>query len=409
MIKTIELYTPYEKQAEIHKSLLDPNIFGVVVVCGRQVGKTLLGINQAIYWGLKNKNQTILFVLPTDSQAQKVYKQLYTPLINTGQIKSHKGQSGSAEVLFSNGSSILFRSALQEDSLRGYSVDYLIIDEAAFISENTLNSVLLPTLAVKGKKVLLTSTPKGKNILFKYFNKSFEDPSWRSFRFTSYENPYSNKEFIDSQKQYLSDEIFAQEYLAEFVDKASIFKNLDDIFILPDYYTPKGKVYCGVDLGMVNDYTVAIIMDENYNVVDYIRFTDVSNKVLQENLINFFDKYNPTNIVIENVGLGIPIVSDLLDSKWGSKIIPFITNSRSKSEIITNLIGVFNNKKIKIKNDPLFKLELESFIFINTGTGNIKYQAASGAHDDMVMSLAFTLESFNRGAQKEFDIEFFSL
>ena len=406
---TIELYTPYDKQKEIHKALLDEKVFGVVVVCGRQVGKTLLDINQALYWGLKNPNSTILFVLPTDSQAQKVYKQLLTPIMTSGQVKSYKGQSGSAEVLFNNGSQILFRSALQEDSLRGYSVDYLIIDEAAFISENTLNSVLLPTLVVKGKKILLTSTPKGKNTLFKYFNKSFTDNSWRSFKFTSYENPYSNKEFIDSQKEYLSDEIFAQEYLAEFVDRASIFKNLDDIFTLPKDYQPKGKLYCGVDLGMVNDYTVAIVMDENYNVVDYTRFTQVSNKQLQQNLITFFEKYNPTNIVVENVGLGIPIVSDLLDSKFGNKIIPFQTNSKSKSEIITNLITLFNNKKLKIKDDPLFRIELESFIFINTATGNIKYQASSGAHDDMVMALALTLESFNRGGQKEFDIEFFML
>jgi len=154
---------------------------------------------------------------------------------------------------------------------------------------------------------------------------------------------------------------------------------------------------------------VAIVMDENYNVVDYTRFTQVSNKQLQENLITFFEKYNPTNIVVENVGLGIPIVSDLLDSKFGNKIIPFQTNSKSKSEIITNLITLFNNKKLKIKDDALFRIELESFIFINTATGNIKYQASSGAHDDMVMALALTLESFNRGGQKEFDIEFFML
>ena len=401
----IELYTPYKKQREIHDALNDKNIFGVTVVCGRQVGKTLLGINQSLMWALAKKNQTIMFVLPADSQASKVYKQTIEAVIDTKLIKSHKGQSGSSEIVFKNGSKILFRSALQEDTLRGYSNDYLIIDEAAFIIDTTIKSILLPTLSVKGKKVLILSTPKGKNWLYHYFNKPLDDNKWISFKFTSFDSPYINKDFLISQQQSLPDEIFNQEYMGEFVDKAGIFKNLDNILILNNPH-PKGKVYCGVDLGMVNDYTVATIIDDESNVVDVLRFTQVTSTQLKQRLIEFFDKWQPRNIVVEQNGLGIPIVSDLLESSWSDFITPFVTTPKSKADIITNLVGLFNNNKIKLPNDNNLRLELENFIFINTPSGGIKYQGARGISDDMVMSLAFAVESMNRGNKKVFDYSF---
>lgn len=402
----IELYTPYKKQREIHECIDNQNIFGVVVVCGRQVGKTLLGINQALMWALGKKNQQIMMVLPTDSQANKVYKQMIEGIILAEVVKSHKGQSGSAEIVFDTGSKILFRSALQEDSLRGYSNDYLIIDEAAFISENTINSILIPTLTVKGKKILVLSTPKGKNWLFKYFNRQHTDSNWKSFKFTSYDSPYVNKKFLDEQKNSLPQEIFEQEYMAEFIDKASIFKNLDDIMlynILPD---KKSDVYIGVDLGMNNDYTVATVINSDHQVIDILRFTNVTSNDLKNRLQTFFEIHKPKNIVIENNGLGIPIVSDLLDTKWGEYITPFTTTPKSKHEVIQNMVRLFNNKIIKLPNDDNLRLELENFIFVMTETGNIKYQASSGIHDDMVMSLAFSLEALNRGNKKQFDTFF---
>lgn len=405
----IELYTPYKKQLEIHNTLYHNDIFGVVVVCGRQVGKTLLGINQALKWALDQRNQNIMFVLPTDSQANKVYKQMVDAIISTNIIKSYKGQSGSAEIIFVNNSKILFRSALQENSLRGYTNDYLIIDEAAFIDEHIVNTILLPTLTVKGKKILILSTPKGKNWLFKFFNKSLTDNKWASFKFTSYDSPYVNKTFLDEQKKSLPTEIFEQEYMGEFIDKASLFKNLDDIFILDIIPKTSERPFIGVDLGMSGDYTVATVINQNYEVIDILRFTNVNASELKSRLINFFDKHNPQNIIIENNGLGAPIVSDLIETKWGDFISSFTTTPKSKHDIIQNLIRLFNNKQIKLPLDNQLRLELENFIFIFTASGNIKYQASSGIHDDMVMSLAFAVEALNRGNKKQFDTFFTSI
>jgi hypothetical protein len=405
----VKLYNPYEKQREIHTALESKLLYGIVVVCGRQVGKTLLAKNQAIKWALKQRNQTILYVLPTDSQVQKVYSEIADVMGKTQLILNKKGSSGSSEIVFINGSKILFRSALQGDSLRGYTVNYLIIDEAAFIDEKTVNTVLLPTLSAKGKKLLIVTTPKGKNWVYKYFNKCTTEKRWKSFKFTSYDSPFINKDFLESQKESLPKEIFDQEYMAEFVDKASIFKNLDDICILKPYNgTYKEEVYIGVDLGMVSDYTVASVMDKNNNIIDMLRFSNVTSSQLRNNLVSFFDKWKPKHILIENNGLGIPIVSDLLETKWKEYITPFNTGN-NKSELLLNLVKLFNNKTIKLPDDTQVKLEFENFILVQTPTGSVKYTGASGINDDIVMSVAFALEALTRGNKKQFDYMFSTL
>ena len=53
------------------------------------------------------------------------------------------------------GSTIQFFSAERYDNIRGFTFDYLIIDEAAFLDERAWTEVLRATVLVRGKKVLL--------------------------------------------------------------------------------------------------------------------------------------------------------------------------------------------------------------------------------------------------------------
>ena len=64
---------------------------------------------------------------------------------------------------FINGTQIQFLSADNSDTIRGYSFDWMIIDEAAFIAEKAINEAIIPTLTAKGKKCLVISTPRSKN------------------------------------------------------------------------------------------------------------------------------------------------------------------------------------------------------------------------------------------------------
>jgi phage FluMu gp28-like protein len=398
MSGNIKLYKPYSKQREVHTALNDKDTTFIVVKAGRQAGKSLLAINQALMWALSKSDRIVYWVSPTASQASKIYKQLTTPLMQTDLITRYRGGQGDTEVVFSNGSIIKFRSAAQEDSLRGESIDYLIVDEAAFVKESVFQEILLPMLNVRGKKCLFISTPKGKNYFYYQFLKGQgEHTDYKSFEFISSDNPHSNNSIIQMAKDSLPDVLFKQEYLAQFVDNAAVFENIDELACMTQIEAPVStdKYYIGVDIGMKNDYTVVTILNQRYELIHMDRFTDITAPELKLRLIKTFDTFKPTKIYIELNNQGMPIYDDL-KAMGVRNLQGFNTTSTSKNEIINNLINLFASKKIKVLNNNVVKTELEAFTMTVSPTGKAKFAGANGFHDDIPMSLAIGVECLNK-------------
>lgn len=384
----IELLEPHEKQMEIVKACLDPDIFFVVSIIGRQFGKTTIAENMAIFWALNNPNSIIYWVSPTDAQAQKVYKEIVTAIIESGCIKTKKMPRGDTEIILTNGSKILFRSAMSEDSLRGQSVDYMILDEAAFIKRDTIETILMPMLNVRGKKCLFISTPKGKNYLYEYFLNGQKLPKWKSMRYSTYDSPFANEDLINMFKETLPPKLFQQEVEAEFVDSSSVFNNISEVMVLEEQNEPKegGRYFAGIDIGIINDASVLSIIDENGNLIKYYRWENTEAPELIKNILEINTKWKFQKIIIENNNQGLTIYQDL--KRKISNIEDFNTNGKTKPEIINRLIHLFNMKEFKLINDNYLRIELEAFIFKQNDNGNLKFMADNGFHDDCVMSLA---------------------
>jgi hypothetical protein len=331
-----------------------------------------------------------MIVSPTDSQVKKIYKQIIQMLepVIKHVVINHKAQSGDSEIVFINKSVILFRSAASENSLRGYSNTHLILDECAFISEDTYQKILAPTLIVRGKKVFFCSTPKGGNYFKKLYYKGLDgDEGYKSFKITYDENPYANVQFIEGQREILPSDIFDQEYLGLFIDSTGVFKNIDEISTaLPSQ--PKGqKCVMAVDIAFVNDWTVAVCMSTAGIMLDYIRFNKSSTSEMVKLLTDFYKKWNPTRTVIESNNQGLPVIS-LLKEAGVYGIEPFNTSSSSKSDIINSLMVACAKKQIILLNDEKVKEEMKAFTYSIGKTGNITF-AASYGHDDIPMSIAF--------------------
>jgi hypothetical protein len=384
----IELLKPHEKQLEIVNACLNPNVFYIVAVIGRQFGKTTIAENLAIYWALDKKCVNIYWVSPTDSQAQKCFKDIKNSIVESGCIFSSKQPKGDTEIVFKNGSKILFRSAASEDSLRGQSVDYMILDEAAFIKKDTVETILLPMLSVMGKKCLFISTPKGKNYLYEYFLNGKKLPKWKSLRFSTYDSPYANADLINMFKETLPTKLFQQEVEAEFVDSSSIFNNISEVQVLDVLKEPipGAKYWAGIDIGLINDASVLSVIDELGNLVRYWRWEKMESPELIKTIVEINNKWQFQNVAIENNNQGLTIYQEL--KRKMDNIIEFNTNSKTKPEIINVLIHLFNMKAFKIIKDEYLRIELEAFLFKQNSNGNIKFGAESGFHDDCIMSLA---------------------
>lgn len=398
-MNNIKLYKPYEKQIPVHKACNDNTTFFITVNAGRQSGKTALAIQQSIFWALDKPKMVVYWVSPTQSQASKVYKQMLEMLIKTPVVKSYKGSMGDTEILLTNDSIVKFRSAAQEDSLRGETIDYLITDEAAFVKESVFSEILLPMLNVRGKKCLVISTPKGKNWFFNQIQRGKKgDATYKSFKFTSLDNPHASKIVIGIAKDNLPDALFRQEYLGEFIDSSAIFENVNELACLDRQLKPlaDGSYWMGIDIALKDDYTVITVIDKNNDAIWYDRFNHVTAPQLKQRIIESVNLWNPRKILIEENNQGLPIIDDLKHTHKINNIVGFKTTSTSKQEIVNNLINAFSSKKIRVPNDDIYKSELETFTMTISPTGQPKFAAANGFHDDIPMSLAITWECVNK-------------
>ena len=382
-------FTPHPKQREILYSILKGKEKYHIVSVGRQFGKSLMGMNLALWWGVNNSPCKILWVAPVYSQTTKVQKEIYKSVQNTGLVKVCNFSDNIIELV--NGSEIIFRSAERYDNIRGYTFDYGILDEAAFMKEQAWQEAIRPTLSVRGKKVLFLSTPKGKNWFYKMYNlgKGGDNENYKSYRGSSFDTPFiDEKEILDAEKT-LPRSIYEQEYLATFInDGGEVFTNIKTFSTYPQ---PEGQIYCGIDLGRQVDYSVALFMDSKGRVIDTYRNNKSSWGEMVEDISKKINKYEAITLVeVNSIG---DVIYEQLKNKVKS-IYPFVTSNKSKQEIIEGLILDFNSDMIHIPSQELFSPlynELNTFTYqYSQKTRSIKYGAPEGLHDDCVMSLALT-------------------
>jgi len=389
----IQLPTPYPAQIPILKALLDNETKFIILNGSRQVGKTFIAVEASVYWALSKPNEDIMVVSPTDTQVQKINKQTLKLLSGVPNlIKRSSSSQGGGEIEFSNGSIIRYRAAGSKASLRGYSLSKIILDECAFIDKEVFQLDISPSLS-KGnnKKILFTSTPKGKNYFFEMFNKGLMDgKKYKSFKLHYSANPHADLEFIANQKKELHPDFFSQEYDGEFIDSASVFRNIDEVATLrlTPYPVPNDRYTCGIDIGMLTDFTVISVLNQRNEMVYYDRFTGLEAPELIERLLITLNTFKPIYTYLEKNNQGLPIL-DIIQRRFPN-IYGFDTTAISKPDMINKLIAAFSSKSIRIPNDEIIKAELQGFIYEYTSNGKVKFHAANGFHDDIVMSLAIT-------------------
>jgi len=396
-------FTPHKHQRKVIREIENPDVKYIVLTTGRQYGKTILAQNLLLKWALTGKN-TCMWVSPVYSQSRKVFVDLVKAIQHSD--LADEINKTNLTIKFINGSVIHFKSAERADTLRGMTLDYLIVDEAAFVKDNVWNLVLKPTILVKGKKVLFISTPKGKNYLYTLALRGQDDEQkqYLWIKGTSYDTPFISKEELDEARSTLPEDIYRQEILGEFIDSGGeVFKHLDKFCVLT-HFTPKIqgiKYYAGVDFGRQNDYTALTIFDDKGNVVYAWRERQKPWKEIMDHLISKLKEYD-AQVQVEVNSIG-DVLYEELEKKW-NKVEAFVTTNTSKSEIIEELIYGLNEGEIKLPTKdvytPLYN-ELGSYSYeYSLKTRKVKYGAIEGAHDDTVMSLAIAYNTFKKRKSK---------
>lgn len=392
---TIKGYKPHEKQKLIHHSINKEGYKYYCLNIGRQFGKSMLAINQMLYWAINDNGCRIAWVTPIYKQGKKVFNEFVKATQNSGLFDYNHSE---LEIKFNN-SSISFFSGERPDNIRGNTFDYLIIDEDAFTRENLWSEVLSATVLVKGKKVLFISTPNGKNHFYQKCQQHLYDNRYKYFHFTSYDSPFIDHADLEERKRSLPDRVFRQEYLAEFIeDGGSVFRNIRDCIGIAK---PSGKAFAGLDIGRADDYTVLTILNQNKEVVHIERWRQLEWSTIINKVSEVIRKYQCRTLVeVNNQG---DVFYEMLKKSCGQLIEPHTTSSKTKPIMIEDLAVSFEQKDIVIPNVDYLIGELEAFTYVyNEKSRSVQYGAPIGMHDDTVISLALAVQSHkqlkNRGS-----------
>lgn len=251
----------------------DPHRFRIVC-SGRRSGKSVLSRLIITVWALRNPG-THWIVSPNYKQSKMIHWREIQNEIPREYIQ--KKNEVELSITLKNGSIIELKGAENPDALRGVKLRGLVIDEIASIRnwDWLWSEVLRPTLTDYSAPALFISTPKGFNHFYDLYNHGQQNEGdYRSWRFTSYDNPYISKEEIDNAKQELTEDTFQQEYMADFRKYTGlVYKEFSrEIHVVEPFTIPDSwQIYRGVDFGSTNPTCclwIAVDSDENLFVFD---------------------------------------------------------------------------------------------------------------------------------------------
>lgn len=177
----------------------------------------MLALYKAIKVAMEQNRAQIWFVCPTYRQAEEIAWKMIFEIVPPVLIKTK--HETKLKVTLINGAEISLKGADNEDSLRGVSLDFVIMDEYATMKENVWEEIIRPMLADREGKALFIGTPKGKNHFWKLWIRGLKkENGYSSYQFPSASNPYLKRSEIKHAKETTSEVYFKQEWEASFED-----------------------------------------------------------------------------------------------------------------------------------------------------------------------------------------------
>lgn len=411
-VRTYKGFKPYLHQADVIAELKDAKGTGKIVSVNssRQKGKSYMISNLLLYFAINFAKTNNYCVSPTLKQSKAIYRVIMDAIINSGIVKTKNATDLTITLI--NGSTINFKSAEQRDALRGFTADFLCIDEAAFIPDEIFY-LILPWTDAKKAPILMTSTPFVKGgFFFNYFNYGLEHShntvtiNWTDPKYKESIEKILPPEKLEEYRQVLPKNVFKTEYLGEFLDDdGAVFVGLKDI-LCDSAITATDRLYVGLDFSNQgeNDYTVISIFNDKGNQV-YLKYFNNTSPLGQ--IVKIVKELEPLADQIDVIScelnsIGTPY-TDLIKEKsqiLEDKVQGFQTSNTSKNAIVLNMQTAIENKNVTLLPDDKEIREFGYFTATyNPKTRNVSYAAPQGLNDDTVMATLIAYDAFREGTQ----------
>ena len=423
----LQLFKLYECQKK--KVDIIVNERKVILMEGRQQGKTVTAAACILHYTIFNADKTVAIMANKTASAREVllrYQTMYENLPIWMQQGVKTWNKGDVEL---ENNCRVFTAATTTSGIRGKSVNWLYIDEAAIIPNNVADEFfasVYPTISAgETTKILLTSTPLGYNHFWKFWNEAEKGTNGFVSHFIPYTDiPGRDEAWAEQQLKLLGELKFTQEVLCDFLGSSNTLINARTIATLsskdPLYENPEGN---GVDIyedpqenhyycitvdtarGIGGDYSAFVVFDITempYKVVAKYRNNKIAPMLYPNVIAKVGQDYNNAFVLIENNDIGGQVVEILNEEIEYDNI--FSTGTEKSRQYVSpgfgksTRLGVNTSKQVKRQGCFNFKSLMEekkllvfdadiiSEISTFVEKGNT-YQADEGYNDDCVMCM----------------------
>lgn len=360
-----------------------------VLSMGRRWGKTVLGGTVAVACAARGAR--VAWVVPTYKNGRPLWRWADRVIVPLKQPRHVLVNQSDRTMEFRGGGGLAVYSMDSPDSILGEAFHLVIIDEAARIPENAWTEAIIPTLADYDGRVILISTPKGKNWFWKeWVRGQTPNDQVKSWQAPTSANPNPLiQQAAERARDRVPERTYQQEWLAAFVEDGSIFRNVQSCATAHSAPRLDGHTYVmGCDWGKYNDYTVLTIIDATTRqMVALDRFNQIDYTLQIGRVLTLYERYEPDIIVAEKNSIGDPILERLF-VEHNLPVKPFTTTNASKAKVIDALSLAFERQRLSILNDATLIGELQAFEATRLPGGLLRYSAPDGMHDDCIISLA---------------------
>lgn len=235
-----------------------------VLRAGRRVGKSEAIALLALWSAFTKKNYRILLICPYESQVELLFAKIRN-LIGKSAIVSESAkikQSPPQEITFNNGSMIIgfsagAKSSARSDKIRGQGANLIIFDEADYLADSDVETVMAVLADQPDTNVVFSSTPTGTRRQF-FRNCTDKDGRYKEFHYISAESPTWTATAEYELRSKYSDGGYLREFNAEFgTELEGVFKAGDIDKCLKNY------AYSDLHPSDYRDWKIAMGVDWN--------------------------------------------------------------------------------------------------------------------------------------------------
>lgn len=405
-------YRPYPHQKAVHDFItkIGPKAGHIIAVkAKRQIGKSFLIEQELLRHSINYPKSVSVCVSITFSNCKKIFKELYNGIKNSGIV--HEVNKEEMTLTLVNGSEIVFKSAMQREQLRGYTVKnggILCIDEAAYLNDEIFG-IISPWVDVYNSNILMVSTPRTKQgFFYDFFTEGLSgSEAVKSFDLNDWDTSFLlSKKKLEVYRKLLPAAQFTSEYLGCFVDElGGVFSVSKNIWI-KKVSKPYDEIFLGIDFGTgkLGDYSVV----SGFNAAGEQVFLEYTNSLspteqidwIADIIVNKLDPRKIKKILAEANSIG-NVYIDLLRKKIAPvlkdnvKVEEFVTTNESKREIIEYMIARVNEETVKLFDDEEQYREFSMYMMEILPSGKITYNGQLGVHDDCVMASSIALHGIS--------------